>query len=76
MADAAGSAGTTVKVTASSNVAFSGTNADAIQDALENAGISLSTHCSSKTAWTEYTLTFNVDANGIVSAACDKFDLD
>ena len=75
VADATGSAGTTVKVTAAANVAISGGNADAIQDAFENAGISMSTHCSSKTAWTEYTLTFKVDSNGIVSVTCDKFTL-
>ena len=65
-------AGTKVTVNASGTTVETGkTNTAAITDALENAGIALTTKCVSKTAWTAYSLTFKVDDNGIVSVTYD-----
>lgn len=64
-------AGTKVTVDSTgTNVEAGKTNSTAIANALDNAGIKTgtgSTKCSSKTAWTSYSLTFTVDANGVVS---------
>lgn len=59
--------GTDLTVTNNNNIAFSGTNAAAAKDALVNANIALDTHCQSKTAWTSYTVTVKVAANGNVT---------
>lgn len=59
--------GTTVTVSATGTAVGTGTNSAAISDALENAGIPTSTKCSSKTAWTSYSLKFTVSTDGIVS---------
>lgn len=63
--------GTTLTVTQNNNIAFSGTNAAAAEDALDNAGIPLATHCVSQTAWTQYIITITVDADGVVSVTND-----
>ena len=66
-------AGTKVTVDSTgTNVEAEKTNSTAIANALDNAGIKTgtgSTKWSSKTAWTSYSLTFTVDANGVVSVA-------
>ncbi|MBP3475589.1 MAG: prepilin-type N-terminal cleavage/methylation domain-containing protein [Lachnospiraceae bacterium] len=44
-----------------------GTNAAALEDALENAGLDTSVTCISQTAWTQYVITVTVDGEGNVS---------
>lgn len=71
VAYATDAAGTTLTVTQNANIAFNGVNADAAEDALNNAGIALTTNCVSQTAWTQYVITITVDANGVVTVAND-----
>lgn len=60
----ADSTGTTITVTPSNNIAFSGANADAAKDALENASIDLSTHAQSQTKWKSYVVKIKVESDG------------
>uniref|UniRef100_UPI003FEFB586 type II secretion system protein n=1 Tax=Waltera intestinalis TaxID=2606635 RepID=UPI003FEFB586 len=61
--------GTTATVTASANVAFSGTNAAALQSALKNAGLDNSTRCVSKQKWASYVITVIVESDGTVKVS-------
>lgn len=65
---AADATGTTVTIAAAGGTsAVAGSNSAAITDALENAGLTLTDiNCVSQTAWTSYTITFTVSADGVV----------
>lgn len=74
--------GTTMTVNQSGNVVIAGTNSQAVNDALINAGLCASgatlggaancpTTCASRTAWTSYVVTVKVDANGVVTVTND-----
>jgi type IV pilus assembly protein PilA len=58
--------GTTVTVASTGLTVSSGTNKDAVEAALANAGIGTgtSTTCVSRSSWTSYTVTIKVDADG------------
>ena len=59
--------GTTVNVTQGANITFTGTNAAAAEDALQNAGIDLTTNCVSRSAWVSYTVRIVVAADGTIT---------
>ncbi len=75
-ADPDGTDGTDVTVDDSGLTVETGAaNSAAITDALTNAGIPTTTVCASRTAWQEYTLTFTVSADGVVSVTYDPAEV-
>ncbi len=70
---AADATGTTITVTPGNNIAFSGTNADAAKDALDNASIDLSTHAQSQTRWRSYVVTITVAADGTATISTSYY---
>lgn len=65
VADAGGSS---ITVTRAAVPDIAGTNAAAIQSALDNAGIDTTNlFCESQTAWTQYVITVTVATDGVVT---------
>lgn len=62
-------AGTTVTVTQGADIDCVGTNAAAAEDALDNAGFDITTHCSSRTRWDHYIVTLTVNNDGTTTVA-------